>query len=169
LTIFLYIQRVEEHEEHLRVMLQWLLGHQLYVKFSKCEFWINELPFLGHVITPEGIMVDPSKVKDVLNWKPPKSAHQVWSFLGLAGYYWRFIPNFSKIAKSITELLKKDNKYVWSADYDEAFLTLKLLTTSLVLVQPDITKPFDDYCDSSSTGLGCVLMQEGRVISYSTW
>jgi hypothetical protein len=121
------------------------------------------------VISPEGITVDPGKVKDVLDWKPPTSVTQVRSFLGLVGYYGRFILNFSKISKPVTELLKKGNKYIWSKDYDEAFLTLKnLLTTSPVLVQPDIAKPFDVYCDASGTGLGCVLMQEGRVISYSS-
>jgi hypothetical protein len=88
--------------------------------------------------------------------------HQVQSFLWLASYYRRFIPNFSKIVKPITELLKKGNKYVWSKDCDEAFLTLmKLLTTLPMLAQPDIAKPFDIYCDASGTGLGCVLMQEG--------
>jgi hypothetical protein len=106
--------------------------------------------------------VDPSKVRDVLNWKPPTSVTQVHNFLGLAGYYRRFIPNFSKISKPITELLKKDNKYVCNEDCDEAFKTLKkLLMTSLVLAQPDIAKSFDVYCDASGTGLGCVLMQEG--------
>jgi hypothetical protein len=95
--------------------------------------------------------------------------HQVWSFMGLVDYYRRFIPNFSKISKPITELLKKGNKYVWSKECDEAFQTLKkLLTTSPVLAQPDIAKPFDIYCDTSGTGLGCILMQEGRVISYSS-
>jgi hypothetical protein len=150
-------------------VLQRLQDHQLYVKFSKCEFWINEVPFLGHVISSEGIVVDPGKVQDVLDWMLPKSVHQVRSFLGLAGYYRRFILNFSKISKPITELLKKDNKYVWSKDCNEAFQTLKkLLTTSLVLAQPDISMSFDVYCDASGTGLGCVLMQEGRVISYSS-
>jgi hypothetical protein len=94
---------------------------------------------------------------------------EVRSFLGLAGYYRRFIPNFSKITKPITELLKKGNKYVWSDACDEAFKNLKkLLTTSPVLVQPDTDKPFDVYCDAFGTGLGGVLMQEGRVISYSS-
>jgi hypothetical protein len=112
--------------------------------------------------------VDPGKVRDVLDWKPPKSIHQVRSFLCFLGYYRRFIPNFSNISKPITELLKKGTKYVWSKDCDEAFQTLKkLLTTSLVLTQPDIAKPFDVY-DASGTSLGCVLMQEGRVISYSS-
>jgi hypothetical protein len=106
--------------------------------------------------------VDPSKVRDVLDWKPPKSVHQVQSFLGLASYYRRFIPNFSRISKPITDLLKKGNKYVWSKDCDQIFRTLKkLLTTSPVLAQLDITKPFDIYCDASGTSLGCVLIQEG--------
>jgi hypothetical protein len=111
------------------------------MKFSKCEFWIDEVSFLGHVISPEGITVD--------------LVTQVRSFLGLAGYYRRFILNFSKITKPITKLLKKGTKYEWSADCDEAFLALKkLLTTSLVLAQPDIAKPFDVYYNTSGTGLG---------------
>jgi hypothetical protein len=168
--ILVYSKSMEEHEEHLWVMLQWLWDHQLYAKFSKCEFWINKVSFLGHVISPEGIALDPGKVRDVFDWKPPMSVTQVCSFLVLVGYYRRFILNFSKISKPITELLKKGNKYVWSEDYDEAFKTLnKLLTTSLMLAQPDIVKPFDIYCDASGTGLGCVLMQEGWVISYSSW
>jgi hypothetical protein len=93
-------------------VLQRLRDHQLYAKFSKCEVWINEVSFLGHVISSEGIAVDPSKVHDVLDWEPLKSIHQVRSFLGLVGYYRRFIPNFSKISKPITELLKKGTKYV---------------------------------------------------------
>jgi hypothetical protein len=95
--------------------------------------------------------------------------HQVCNFLGLAGYYRRFIPNFSKIAKPITDLLKKGEKFVWNACPDEALQTLKkLMTTSPVLAQLDITKSFDVYCDVSSTGIGCVLIQEGHVIAYSS-
>jgi hypothetical protein len=121
------------------------------------------------VISAEGISVDPDKVQDALDWKPLKFVHHVRSFLGLAGYDQRFIPNFFKIAKPITDLLKKGKKFVWNAGRDEAFQTLKkLLTTSLVLAQPDITKSFDVYCDASHTGLDCVLMQEGRVIAYSS-
>jgi hypothetical protein len=121
------------------------------------------------VVSPEGIMVDPSKVKEVLDWKPPTSVSEVQSFLGLVGYYRRFILNFSKVAKPIIELLKKRNKYIWNDACDEAFKVLKkLLTTSPVLTQPDTAKPFDVYRDASSTDLGGVLMQEGRVISYSS-
>jgi hypothetical protein len=167
--IQVYSKSMEEHEEHLRVVLQRLRDHQLYAKFSKCEFWINKVSFLGNVISLEGITVDPSKVRDVLDWKPPKYVHQVWSFLGLVGYYRIFILNFFKISKPITELLKKGTNYVWSNDCNEAFQALKkLLTTSSVLAQPDIAKPFDVYCDASSTGFWCVLMQEGWVISYSS-
>jgi hypothetical protein len=121
------------------------------------------------VVSPEAIAVDPGKVKEVLEWKPPTIVSEVRSFLGLAGYYRRFILNFSKIMKPITELLKKGNKYVWSEACDEAFKHLKkLLTTSPVLAQPDTAKPFDVYCDASGIGLAGVLMQEGRVISYSS-
>jgi hypothetical protein len=113
--------------------------------------------------------VDPSKVSEVLDWKTPTYVSQVRSFLRLAGYYRRFNLNFSNITKPITKLLKKGNKYIWSDACDEAFEYLKkLLTTLLVLAQPDIAKSFDVYCDASSTSLGGVLMQEGRVISYSS-
>jgi hypothetical protein len=110
--ILVYSKSMEELEEHLRIVLQRLREHQLYAKFSKCEFWIKEVPFLGHVLSPEGIMVDPRKVKEVLEWKPPTTVSEVRSFLRLAGYYRRFILNFSKITKPITELLKMGNKYV---------------------------------------------------------
>jgi hypothetical protein len=99
--------------------------------FSKYEFWIKEVPFLGHVVSPKGIAVDPSKVREVLEWKSPVTVSEVRSFLGLAGYYHRFIPNFSKITKPITELLKKGNKYLWSEACDEAFKHLKRLLTTL--------------------------------------
>jgi hypothetical protein len=110
--ILVYSKCTVEHEEHLQVVLQRLWDHQLYAKFSKCEFWINEVPFLGHVISLEGIVVDHGKVRDALDWKLPISVTQVRNFLGLPGYYRRFIPNFSKISKPITELLKKCNKYM---------------------------------------------------------
>jgi hypothetical protein len=121
------------------------------------------------VVSSEGIFVDLGKVREVLDWKPPRTVQQVRSFLSLAGYYRRFILNFSNISKPNPDLLKKEEKFVWNAERDEAFQTLKkLLTTSPVLAQPDITKSFDVYCDASDTGLGCVLMQEGRVIAYSS-
>jgi hypothetical protein len=167
--ILVFSKSRKEHEEHLRIVLQWLRDHQLYAKFSKCKFWLTEVQFLGQMVSSEGISMDLSKVREVLDWKPPRTMHQVRSFLGLAGYYHRFIANFSKIAKPITDLLMKEEKFVWNAEHNEAFWSLKkLLTTSPVLAQPDITMSFDVYCDASGTGLGCALMQEGRVIAYSS-
>jgi hypothetical protein len=110
--ILIYSENEEDHAEHLRIVLTRLHEHQLYAKFSKCEFWVREVPFLGHVLSDGGIMVDPAKVQEVLNWKAPISVHEVWSFLGLAGYYRRFIPDFSKIAKPMTWLLQKDARFV---------------------------------------------------------
>jgi hypothetical protein len=168
--ILIYSKSEEEHAQHLRVILQWLRDHQLYVKFSKCAFWLKKVPFLGHIISVEGIAVDPSKVQEVLDWKSPKSVTQICSFLELAGYYRRFIPNFSKIAKPMTQLLEKEAKFKWSPQCEEAFLTLKkLLTTAPVLAQLDIEKPFNVYCDASGMGIGWVLMQDGRAIAYASW
>ena len=104
-----------------------------------------------------------------MDWKAPTSVHEVQSFLGLAGYYRRFIPDFSKIAKPMTRLLQKDETFSWMPECEVAFHTLRtLLTTASMLAQPDIEKPFDVFCDASSIGLGCVLMQEGRVIAYAS-
>jgi hypothetical protein len=129
---------------------------------------LKEVPFL-HVISVEGIAVDPSKVQEVLDWKSPRSVTQIRSFLGLVGYYRRFIQNFSKIIKPMTKLLEKDVKFKWSPQCEKAFLTLKkLLTTAPVLAQPDIDKPFDLYCDASGTGIGGVLMQDGCAIAYAS-
>jgi hypothetical protein len=116
-----------------------------------------------------GIAVDPSKVQEVLDWRSPRPVTQIRSFLGLAGYYRRFIPNFSKIAKPMTKLLEKEAKFKWSPQCEEAFLTMKkLLTTAPVLAQPDIENLFDMYCDASGTGIRGVLMHDGHAIAYAS-
>ncbi|WVZ76016.1 hypothetical protein U9M48_024021 [Paspalum notatum var. saurae] len=167
--ILVYSKNEEEHEEHLRTVLTRLREHQLYVKFSKCAFWLREVSFLGHILSEKGVAVDPSKVEDVLNWKQLEIVTEIRSFLGLAGYYRRFIKDFSKTAKPMTSLTKKNAKYLWDPKCEEAFTSLKKsLTSAPVLAQPDVTKPFDVYCDASGNGLGCVLMQEGRVIAYAS-
>jgi hypothetical protein len=155
--ILVYSKNEEEHAGHLHVVLQRLREHHLYAKLSKCDFWLKEIKFLGHTISQAGIGVDPDKVQEVMNWKPPTTVRQIRSFLGLAGYYRRFIPDFSRIVKPITELLKKEVKFVWGQKCEDAFHTLRQhLTTAPVLAQPDSSKPFDVYCDASGTGLGCV-------------
>jgi hypothetical protein len=167
--ILIYFKSEKEHAHHLRVILQRLRDHQLYANFSKCAFWLKDVPFLGHIISAEGIAVDPSKVQEVLDWKSPRLVTQICSFLGLVGYYRRFILNFSKIAKPMTQLLEKETKFKWSPQCEDAFLTLKkLLTTAPVLAQPDIEKPFDVYCDASGTSIRGVLMQDGRAIAYAS-
>ncbi|WVZ81904.1 hypothetical protein U9M48_029230 [Paspalum notatum var. saurae] len=132
--ILIYSKSEKEHEEHLKIVLTRLREHKLYAKFSKCAFWPKEVSFLGHILSEKGVAVDPSKVKDVLNWKQPETVIEIRSFLGLAGYYRRFIKDFSKTAKPMTSLTKK------------------LLTSAPVLAQPDVTKPFDVYCDASAMG-----------------
>ncbi|WVZ50916.1 hypothetical protein U9M48_002122 [Paspalum notatum var. saurae] len=167
-TFFMYMMN-KEHEEHLRLVLQKLREHKLYAKFSKCDFWIEEVKFLGHVISNGGIAVDQSKVSEVQNWKIPEDVKGIRSFLGLAGYYRRFIEGFSRIAKPMTALLEKNIKFQWTSACEKAFEELKKrLTTAPVLTFPDMHKPFSVYCDASRLGLGCVLMQEGKVIAYAS-
>ena len=150
-------------------MLQRLRDHQLYAKFSKCEFWLEQVGFLGHVLSAEGIPVYPSKVKDVLDWLPATTVSQIRSFLGLAGYYRRFIEGLSKIAKPMTELLKKDKKFEWTEDCEKSFNELKIrLTTAPVLTLPDIYRSFHVYCDASRQDIGCVLMQDSKVVAYAS-
>jgi hypothetical protein len=142
----------------------------LYAKFSKCEFSLIEVAFLGHVISAGGVSVNPGKVKDVLNWMPPTTTSEIQSFLGLVGYYRRFIKDFSKIAKPMTKLLEKNTAFEWTAECQASFEELrKCLTSTPVLVLPDLTKKFNIYYDASRRGLGCVLMQEGQVVCYASW
>jgi hypothetical protein len=167
--ILVFSRSEEEHGEHLHLALQKLRENRLYAKLSKCEFWMKQVAFLGHVILNGGISVDPSKVQDVLSWNAPTSVGDIRSFLGLAGYYRRFIEGFSKISKPMTELLEKDKKFEWTSTCEASFQELKKrLTTAPILVMPDMKKPFSIYCDVSGQGLGCVLMQDGHVVAYAS-
>jgi LPS O-antigen subunit length determinant protein (WzzB/FepE family) len=167
--ILIYSEIVEEHEEHLRIVLERLRQQKLYAKFSKCEFWMEKVAFLGHVLSAERITVDPSKVVLVTKWEQTLNVTDVRSFLGMAGYYRRSIENFSNIAKPMIELLKNNTNFEWSEECEKSFQELKKrLTTALVLTLPDIKKDFVVYCDASRQGLSYVLMQEGKVVAYAS-
>ena len=149
--------------------MQKLREHQLHAKLSKCEFWLKEVSFLGHVISNGGVPMDPKKASDVLSWNLLSDVSEVWSFLGMARYYRRFIEGFSKIAKLMTSLLEKNAKFVWTKQCQASFEELKKrLSTAPVLVLPDLNKSFSIYYDASRLSLGCVLMQEGRVVAYAS-
>ncbi|GJW41765.1 putative reverse transcriptase domain-containing protein [Tanacetum coccineum] len=152
--ILIYSKTQEEHVEHLRLVLELLKKEKLYAKFSKCEFWLREVQFLGHVINGNGVHVDPSKIEAVKNWKAPRSSTEVRSFLGLAGYCRRFIENFSNIPKSLTILTQKSKTFNWGKEQEYAFQTLKdKLCNAPVLALLDGSEDFVVYCDASGIGL----------------
>ena len=141
----------------------------MYAKFNKCEFWLREVSFLGHVVSASGIWVDPSKILAILDWKPPRNVSEVRSFLGLAGYYRRFVKGFSMIATPMTRLLQKDVKFEWSEKCQKSFDQLKaLLTEALVLILPESGKKFVIYSEASLNGLGYVLKQKGKAMAYTS-
>ena len=167
--ILIYFRTQKEHVEHLRLVLGILREKQLYVKLPKCEFWMDEVQFLGHLISAQGITVDLAKVEAMVKWESPKSTTKIRSFVGLAGYYRRFIEGFSKIVAPLTQLTRKDQLFTWTDKCKERFLELKRrLTSAPILVIPDVGKPFEVYCHASHIGLGCVLMQEKKVVAYAS-
>ena len=168
-NILMYSKYWENHDTHLRVMLEALRKEQLYAKLSECEFWLNEVSFLGHIVSEEGIQVDPKKIEVVVEWKPLRNVTEVRSFLGLAGYYRRFVKGFSITATPMTILLQKNVKYEWSEKCQRSFDKLKtFLTEAPVLTQPTCSKEYVIFSDVSLNGLGCVLMQEGKVVAYDS-
>ncbi|GJR68964.1 putative reverse transcriptase domain-containing protein [Tanacetum coccineum] len=167
--ILIYSKNKQEHEEHLKLILELLKKEELYAKFSKCEFWIPKVQFLGHMIDSEGIHVDPAKIESVKDWASPKSPTEIRQFLGLAGYYRRFIEGFSKIAKPMTKLTQKKVKFEWGDKQEAAFQLLKQkLCSAPILALPEGSEDFIAYCDASKKGLGAVLMQREKVISYAS-
>ncbi|KAL0546161.1 hypothetical protein IC582_016067 [Cucumis melo] len=167
--ILIYSKTEAEHEEHLHMVLQTLRDNKLYAKFSKCEFWLKQVSFLGHVVSKAGVSVDPAKIEAVTGWTRPSTVSEVRSFLGLAGYYRRFVENFSRIATPLTQLTRKGAPFVWSKACEDSFQTLKQkLVTAPVLTVPDGSGNFVIYSDASKKGLGCVLMQQGKVVAYAS-
>nr|GFA97330.1 putative reverse transcriptase domain-containing protein [Tanacetum cinerariifolium] len=161
--ILIYSKDKKEHEEHLRQILELLKKEELYAKFSKYEFWILKVQFLGHVIDKQGIHVDPVKIESVKDWASPKSPTEIHKFLGLAGYYRRFIEGFSKFAKPITKHTQKKVEFEWG-DKQEAVLQLlkQKLCSAQILALPERSEDFIVYCDDSNKGLEAVLMQREK-------
>ncbi|GJR39003.1 putative reverse transcriptase domain-containing protein [Tanacetum coccineum] len=162
-----------DESEHLRIILGLLQKEKLYAKFSKCEFWLDSgggsVQFLGHVINSQGVHVDPAKVEAIKSWSAPKSPTEVRQFLGLAGYYRRFIEGFSLIAKPLTKLTQKNKTYEWGEEEEEAFQLLKdKLCSAPILALPEGSEDFVVYCDASLKGYGAVLMQREKVIAYAS-
>ncbi|GJX77534.1 putative reverse transcriptase domain-containing protein [Tanacetum coccineum] len=167
--ILIYSKSKQEHKEHLKLILELLKKEELYAKFSKCEFWIPKVQFLGHVIDSKGIHVDPAKIESIKDWTSPKTPTEIRQFLGLAGYYRRFIEGFSKIAKSMTKLTQKKVVFDWGDKQETSFQLLKeKLCSEPILALPEGAKNFVIYCDASHKGLGAVLMQNEKVIAYAS-
>jgi hypothetical protein len=167
--ILIYSNTEEEHEHHLRLVLDALRKNQFYDKLKKCAFWLSKVAFLGHVINQYGIAVDPKNVAAVVEWKRPSSVSEIRSFLGLAEYYRRFMPNFSSITKSLMKLLEKGVPFVWTNDCEVSYQALKnKLVNAPILALPENGKRFIVFTDASHISLGCVLMQEGKVIGYGS-
>nr|GEY79755.1 putative reverse transcriptase domain-containing protein [Tanacetum cinerariifolium] len=167
--ILVHYKMKEEHEEHLRIVLGTLRQKKLYAKFSKCEFWLGHVAFLGHIMPPDGITMDPVKFEAITKWPRPKTVTEIRSFLGLAGYYRRFVEGFSRLALPLTKLMRKGEKFVWDEEREKSFEELKKRLVSA----PILTLPFDSggfqiYSDASKKGLGYVLMQHGKVIAYAS-
>ena len=167
--ILIYSRNEEEHANHLKIILELLIKKKLYAKFSKCEFWIKVVQFLRHLINSQRLHVDPAKIEAVKSWSSPTTPTEILQFLGLSGYYRRFIKDFSKIAKSLTILTQKDKKFDWGEDQETAFQILKQkLCEAPILALPEGNDDFVVYCDASIQGLGAVLMQTENVIAYAS-
>ncbi|GKC52646.1 putative reverse transcriptase domain-containing protein [Tanacetum coccineum] len=167
--ILIYSKDEKEHEEHLKAILELLTKEKWYAKFSKCEFWISKVQFLGNVIDSRGIHVDPAKIESIKDWASPKIPTKIRQFLGLAGYYQRFIKGFSKIDKSMTKPNQKRIKFDWGEKEENAFQLIKQkLCSAPILALPKGSKDFMVYCDASHKGLGAMLMQIEKVIAYAS-
>jgi hypothetical protein len=167
--ILIYSEFEEEHEHHLRLVLQVLREHQLYSKLSKCYFYQKQIHYLGHIILEQGIAVDPEKIKAIRGLPTPINVSKVRSFMGLVGYYRRFIVGISKIAHHVTSLQKKGTKFEWTPKCEENFNLLKeLLTSARVLKIVDPNESFVVCIDACKEGLGGVLMQNGHFIGYES-
>ncbi|OMO65975.1 reverse transcriptase [Corchorus capsularis] len=166
--ILVYSANEHEHAQHLHIVLQTLREHRLYAKLSKCEFWLTQVAFLGHIISKDGICVDPAKIEAILNWESPRTVTEIRSFLGLAGYYRRFVEGFSLIAAPLTRLTRKGVPFEWDDKCEKSFQELKQrLVSAPILTLPTSGRGYVVYSNASQEDLGCVLMQDDKVIAYA--
>jgi hypothetical protein len=152
---------------HLRLVLQWLERDQWKLKLSQCKFAQRSIAYLGHIISGQGVSTDPSKVQAIVDWPVPRSVKELRSFLGLAGYYRKFVKHFGIIARPLSNLLKKNTMFIWTSEHDAAFSALKAsLSTAPVLALPDFSQPFALETDACDNGVGAVLMQQGHPLAF---
>ncbi|XP_021867015.2 uncharacterized mitochondrial protein AtMg00860-like [Spinacia oleracea] len=164
--IFVYSRTEDEHWAHLRQVFELMRLHKMFAKASKCSFAIDKVEYLGHFISAKGVETDPNKIATVESWPVPKTVKELRSFLGLAGYYRKFVKHYSLISKPLTDLLKK-GAFAWSDEIHSAFTSLKqALVSAPVLAVPDFSKGFVVETDASKTGIGVVLMQENHPLAY---
>ncbi|MGL5500526.1 MAG: reverse transcriptase/ribonuclease H family protein, partial [Plesiomonas shigelloides] len=167
--ILVYSRNVEEHKRHLRIVLSTLRAHQFYAKREKCQIGKSELSYLGHIVSKEGLRVDPKKIVAVVDWATPTDVGQLRSFLGLANYFRKFVQGFSLLVAPLTNLTRKGLRWNWTAECEKAFQDVKqALVGAPVLRMPDFAKPFEVVCDASCVGIGAVLLQDGHPIAYES-
>jgi hypothetical protein len=166
--ILIYSKSWEDHVRHVDRVLQLLKEKQLYAKPSKCFFGVKEVEYLGHIVSHEGVKVDPNKIKAMMDWTIPKTLKNIRGFLGLTGYYCKFVWNYGRIATPLTSLTKKDS-FSWTLEATQAFEQLKeTMCKAHVLTTLDFTKTFIVECDASGNGIGVVLIQEGRPLAFES-
>lgn len=165
--ILIYSKTMAEHVLLLKSVFQLLAQHQLKVKRSKCTFASSQLTYLGHVISDAGVSTDPKNIAAVVRWAVPQNVKEVRRFLGLAGYYRKFVRHFGVISRPLTDLLKKHVVFVWTSEHQAAFDALKAaLTSAPMLALPDFTQTFEIETDASDRGVGAVLMQGGHPLAF---
>jgi hypothetical protein len=165
--VLIYSKTWEEHLSHITQVFHVLQQHQFYVKLTKCSFAKQQLHYLGYVISSARVATDPRKVQIIASWPPPNCVKDLRSFLGMAGYYKKFVRHFGLLSKPLTNLLKKGELYVWTKDHQNSFEALKTtLITSPILALPNFTKPFTIETDASDKGIGAVLQQDGHPIAF---
>ncbi len=165
--ILIFSKSKEEHEEHIRKVLDILRKHKLIAKLNKCSFYKEVIKWLGHIISAEGVAVDARKTQAVQDWPVPGSVKDLQKFLGLANYFRKFMQSYSKLAAPLTSMMRKDSVFTWGPEQQAAFEGVKFsLTHAPVLALPDFNKHFTLQSDASGYGLGAVLLQEGRPVAY---